>query len=616
MKQAKIQNDQSEIVGANQTASAREQLNLVIAGHVDHGKSTVIGRLLADLGALPEGKLERVQEFCALHSRPFEYAFLLDALKSEQSQGITIDTARCFFSTPQRDYILNDAPGHVEFLKNMITGAARAEAAFLIIDVREGIQENSRRHGYLLSMLGIRQLSVLLNKMDLVEYRQETFEQVRREYSAFLERLGLHPLSTIPICASRGENLVSRSPEMPWYQGFTVAEQLEHFEKQRPAEGAVFRLPVQDVYKFTDAGDDRRIVAGTIQTGQIQVGEEVRFFPSGKSSCIQSIETFNAPSIQQAIAGQSPGFVLTDPIYVRPGELMCRAADPPPQVGRQFRANLFWWGRAPMVPGRRYKLKVGAARGAVQLSEVLHVVETGDLSALGRKGQIDRHDVAECILETLRPMAFDPAARLEATGRFVIVDQHEIAGCGCILESLGMEPGLLKQQVIRREALWEAGYVQTATRQARNQHPGKFIVITGSPAVPVRELAKQLELRLFKERHQAYFLSPSCLEATGSSEGQTGLKEEQIEQLGEVARVLTGAGLLFITCLEDIDQYDLERLRRLNEPHELFVITWDLQLPGGDAPQADLQANQSITEAMEKVLGDLNTARIVADFQI
>jgi bifunctional enzyme CysN/CysC len=594
----------------------REQLNLVIAGHVDHGKSTVIGRLLADWGVLPEGKLERVREFCARNSRPFEYAFLLDALKSEQAQGITIDTARCFFSTKNRDYILNDAPGHVEFLKNMITGAARAEAAFLIIDVKEGIQENSRRHVYLLSLLGIHQLSILLNKMDLVDYRPDIYQQVLADYRSFLDRLGMHPLNYIPICASQGENLAARSMRMPWYTGPTVAEQLEQFQKKTPPANLPFRLPVQDVYKFTNEGDDRRIIAGHVVSGQAHVGDSVIFLPSGKTSRIRKIENFNAAPISKITAGQSTGLTLTEPIYVRPGEIMCRTSDPQIQTARQLRVSLFWWGRAPMVPQRHYKLKLGTARVAIQLSEVLQVVETGELNSLGKKGQIDRHDLAECILESLRPLAFDLVSSLEETGRFVIVDQNQISGCGVILDSLGMEPGLLKQQVHHRETSWEKGFVKPLDRQTRNLHPGKFIVIIGSPEVPAMELAKNLELRLFLEKHQAYFLSPSCLEGQSGPENGSGLREEQIEKLGDVARLLTGAGLIFITSMEEIDQFDLERLRRLNEPQELFVVSWGISLPGEKPVQVSLHENLAMGEALDRILAGLNTAGIVGDFQI
>lgn len=193
----------------------KEDMNIVIVGHVDHGKSTLMGRLLADTGSLPEGKLEQVKETCRRNSKPFEYAFLLDALKDEQSQGITIDTARCFFKTEKRDYIILDAPGHIEFLKNMITGASRAEAALLMIDAKEGVQENSRRHAYMLSMLGIRQIAVVINKMDLVDYDEGVFERVKAEYLEFLKQINVTPKVVVPASSFMGENIIQQSDKMP-----------------------------------------------------------------------------------------------------------------------------------------------------------------------------------------------------------------------------------------------------------------------------------------------------------------------------------------------------------------------------------------------------------------
>lgn len=194
----------------------REQMNIVIVGHVDHGKSTVIGRLLADTDSLPEGKLESVKEYCRKNSRPFEYAFLLDALKDEQAQGITIDTARCFFKTNKRDYIIIDAPGHIEFLKNMVTGASRAEAALLVIDAKEGIRENSKRHGHIAAMLGIKQVVVLVNKMDLIDFDREVFNSICAEFAEFLNKINIKPLNFIPISAFNGDNVAGKSENTQW----------------------------------------------------------------------------------------------------------------------------------------------------------------------------------------------------------------------------------------------------------------------------------------------------------------------------------------------------------------------------------------------------------------
>ena len=241
---------------------------------------------------------------------------MLDALKDERSQGITIDAARCFFKSKKRNYLILDAPGHVEFLKNMVTGASNAEAALLVIDAKEGIMENSTRHGYLLSMLGIRQIAVLVNKMDLVDYDRSVYEDIKKNYSDFLEKIGIKASCFIPVSGFQGDNITERSENMPWYDGDTVLERLDLFETAGLPIDMPFRMPVQGVYKFTQDGDDRRIVAGTVETGKLKVGDTVIFYPSGKKSKVKTIEAFNAPAPEICIPGMATGFTLEDQIYI------------------------------------------------------------------------------------------------------------------------------------------------------------------------------------------------------------------------------------------------------------------------------------------------------------
>jgi len=250
------------------TAKPTEHLNIVLVGHVDHGKSTLLGRLYADTGSLPDGRLEKVQAICRQQGKEFEYAFLFDAFLEEQEQGITIDTARTFFTWNTRQYIIIDAPGHKEFLKNMISGAARAEAALLLIDAAEGVREQSIKHGYLLSLLGVKQVGVVVNKMDLVGYRQEVFEGIETEYRDFLAQLNVVPERVVPVSAKYGDNIVTRSERMSWYRGPTVLETLGLFRKETARAEQPLRFPVQDVYKF----DARRILAGRVTAGRRPVG--------------------------------------------------------------------------------------------------------------------------------------------------------------------------------------------------------------------------------------------------------------------------------------------------------------------------------------------------------
>ncbi len=551
----------------------REQLNIVIVGHVDHGKSTVIGRLLADTGSLPEGKLEQVKTLCTKTAKPFEYAFLLDALKDERTQGITIDSARCFFKTRTRDYIVIDAPGHVEFLKNMVTGAARAEAALLVVAADEGIQENSKRHGYLVSMLGIRQVVVLVNKMDLVGYDREVFDNLSREYRE-LSKLQVTPISFIPISARDGENITKGSAAMPWYHGPTVLEQLDTFQRQESKDRLPLRLPVQDIYKFTEEQDDRRIIAGSIETGRLRVGDDIIFLPSNKRSRVRSIEAFNKPPKTESCAGEAIGITLETQLYVKPGELITRVGDALPRINSRFKAHLFWMGRSPLIKGRPYKLKIAACRVPVTVVEVVQVLDAAELHMTFHKQQVDRHDVGEVILETRKPIAFDPVSLIEGTGRFVIVDNYEIAGGGIILDEAGGGDTLLKDHIREREIAWDKGFITPDDRRRRNGHGSKFIVFTADDHSLATAYAKELERTLFLENREAYYLGLNNM-LSGLASGMEEVAADTgyaIRALGELARILTDSGQIFITALTGIDEYDLETLKMLNAPAEILVV--------------------------------------------
>lgn len=412
-----------------------ENMNIVIVGHVDHGKSTIIGRLLADTNSLPQGKLEQVKETCRRNAKPFEYAFLLDALKDEQAQGITIDAARVFFKTQKRKYIIIDAPGHIEFLKNMVTGAARAEAALLVIDANEGVMENSKRHGYLLSMLGIKQVVVLVNKMDLIAFNQARYRLIVEEYKAFLSQIGVEADTFIPVSGFMGDNVAAPSENMPWYQGETVLQKLDLLNNKNDSKNQVFRMPVQGVYKFTGGGDDRRIIAGTIDTGQIKVGDEVVFYPSGKRSKVKSIERFNAPEGHRDTAGSATGFTLEEQIYITRGELACTAGEAEPEVATVVKTKLFWLGKNDLNKDRSYNIKLGTQKVTAKVEEVLTVLDASSLSTTTRQF-VQRHEVAEVVFRLDREIALDKAEKLNETSRFVLVDNYEIAGGGIVVDTV------------------------------------------------------------------------------------------------------------------------------------------------------------------------------------
>jgi bifunctional enzyme CysN/CysC len=553
---------------------ARQRMDIVVIGHVDHGKSTLVGRLLADTGSLPEGRLEAVQAQCRRTARPFEYAFLLDALKDEQAQGITIDTARCFFKTARRDYIIIDAPGHMEFLKNMISGAARAEAGLLVIDAKEGVRENSRRHGYLMSLLGIRQIAVCVNKMDLVGFDRAAFESIRAEYTAFLDQVGLRPLGFVPLSAMGGDNLATRSERMPWYDGPTVLKMVDAFVKEPAPTEKPLRLPVQDVYKFTEEGDERRIIAGRVETGSLAVGDEVVFLPSGKRSTVASLEEFNAPPRTRVEAGQSAGITLSTQLYVRPGELMTRADQAAPRVSSRLRVTLFWMGRQPMVKGKRYKMKIASLRVPVWLTEIASVMDAGDLSTDTHRREIARHDVAECVLETFKPVACDLASEIPQTGRFVLIDDYEIAGGGIILRAEQAAGTLAERHVAAREKAWERSTLVPFQRQAMYRQRATLVVVAGPIGTGKIALAKTLEEQLFRAGRLVYYLGLSNSLLGASADPTSPFeREEFLRRLGEVAHLFTDAGLILIATVSDLDDDELDVLETLNKPGDLLVVS-------------------------------------------
>ncbi len=584
-------------------------MNIVIVGHVDHGKSTVIGRLLADTGSLPQGKLEQIKEMCRRNSKPFEYAFLLDALKDERAQGITIDIARCFFRTEKREYIILDAPGHIEFLKNMITGASRAEAALLVIDAHEGVRENSRRHGYILSMLGIKQVSVLVNKLDIVGYSEDVFNSVVKEYSEFLAAAGVTPTSFIPVSAAMGDNIAVRSENMPWYSGITVLEQLDAFNEELPPDDLPFRMPVQDVYKFTSSGDERRIIAGTVESGTLRVGDGIMFYPSGKKTTVASIEEFNRPRRTAVTSGYSTGITMTEQIYVRRGDLAVKTDEKPPVTASRIEVSLFWLGKDALSEGKRYYLKTGSAKVPMRLEKTEYVLNASSLEKAA-KPKVEKNEVAKCTLTLERPISFDISSDLSGTGRFVIVDGYEISGGGIITGVPGDEK--IRQNVLRRNFRWEKGGVSLTERMERFGQKPFVIMITGSKNSDRKTVARELEKSLFANGRSVYYLGIGNVLYGVDADIKTGRSEdrderdEHIRRLAETANILTDAGLIVILTASEIDEDDVYLMQTvLGE--KIFTIrvgnAYDKE------PAFDLSVDENDEKAAETIIRSAESMR-------
>lgn len=537
------------------------KLRIVIVGHVDHGKSTLIGRLFHDTNSLPEGKVEQIRKASELEGMDFEFAFLLDALLEEQAQNITIDTTQLPFRTASREYVIIDAPGHKEFLKNMVTGASSADAAILLIDANEGIQEQSKRHAYLLSLLGIRQIAVAVNKMDLVGFRQERFDKVRSDYTAFLAKLGIEPQYFIPISAKLGHNITTASPEMPWYDGPAILEALDGFALSAPPDGLPLRFVLQDIYRF----DERRILAGRIETGSLRVGEEIMFWPNGKKSRIKSIEEWRAKEAPtSATVGESVAITLEEQIFVERGQIGSQPSDGPAE-GREIHASLFWLQEEPLPIQKPFTLKLGTQSVEARLVEITRVLDSSTLEPLaGSPSIIHKNEVADVRIRTRKPIAFDRHDRINETGRFVIVTGKRIGGGGIIREAAYESD---RQGITSDNLTWTTSPVTRTARAEHFGHRGAVIWLTGLSGSGKSTLATGLEWHLHRRGIASFILDGDNLrQGLCSNLGFSPAdRSENIRRAGETAKLMAEAGLVVICSLISPFRADRKRVRDICE---------------------------------------------------
>ena len=528
-------------------------LRVVFVGHVDHGKSTLIGRILHDTGSLPQGKIEEIRKACAAEGMEFEFAFLLDALLEEQKQNVTIDTTEIPFRTPRRRYAIIDAPGHKEFLKNMITGASRADAAVLVIGANEGVREQSRRHAYLLSMLGIKHLIVVVNKMDLVDFSEERFREIEQDYRKFLVDLGLEAHAFIPASAKEGENVARASMKMKWYCRANVLEALDLLEPQKPDVDLPLRFCVQDVYRF----DGRRIIAGRIETGTLQVGDQLVFSPANKSSIVATIERWKAPANGPALAGDSIGVTLSEQIFVERGYVASHENETPIETNR-FHADLFWIVREPLRVGRFYDLRLATQEVKCQIVSIERVMDSSTLETKthGRE-QLERNEVGRLIIQTRGPLVMDNHDRIPNLGRFVIVDDGKICGGGTIFGGVYTDRQVTKSQNI----FWTEGKITARARALRSGHRGAVVWFTGLSGAGKSTLAQALERDLFHHGMHTYVLDGDNIRHGLNSNLGFSPEDrvENIRRVSEVAKLMADAGAVVITAF--ISPYRMDRRR-------------------------------------------------------
>ncbi|WP_458759756.1 adenylyl-sulfate kinase [Afipia sp. TerB] len=551
---------------ATPNGTTRPQVRIVIVGHVDHGKSTLVGRLLHETGSLPDGKLEMLKAISARRGMPFEWSFLLDALQTERDQGITIDTTQIRFRTQSRDVVLIDAPGHAEFLRNMITGASQADGAVLIIDALEGVRDQTRRHGYLLHLLGVKQVAVVVNKMDRVDFNQARFDEISREISAHLTSLGVTPAAIIPISARDGDGVAELTSRIGWYKGPTVVGALDTLTPARALTELPLRLPVQAIYKF----DDRRIVAGRIESGHLATGDEIVIMPAGKIAKIKSVESWPVtPVAGRQTAGRSVGITLDRELFLERGDIIAHAATAPRDT-RRLRARIFWLHDTPLKAGASILVRLGTMETRATIVAIEKAVDPGDLAST--EGQaIARNHVGEIDISLAKPIAADPYLDNPRTGRLVIEVSGRIAGGGLVLS---VDAG---QRAVPVDIVPVESALRPDERSARYRHAGAVIWFTGLPGAGKSTLARALERRLFSRGGAPILLDGDTLRA--GLNGDLGFSDqdraENIRRLAEVATHLARNGHIAIVAAVSPAAADRAAARRIAEDtfREIHVST-------------------------------------------
>lgn len=400
-----------------------ENLKFVIVGHVDHGKSTLIGRLFFDTDSLPEGRMEEIKAICESLGKEVEFAYVMDHLQEERDQGITIDTAQTFFRTKKRQYTIIDAPGHVEFIKNMITGASQAEAAMLIVDVEEGVQEQTRRHAYILSLLGLDQVIVVMNKMDLVNYKKERYKEVKKELLKFLNAIHIKPTYLIPISAKQGDFIAKKTDNLSWFKGPSVLEALDTFHVKESAKKKALRFPVQDVFKY-----DKRIIVGRIESGTIKVGEKIKILPSGEETIVKSIEEYEKKDVKKAEAGKSTGIVTKDKVFVDRGDVITHTKDLP-IITDTIKAHVFWMDKVPFKKPERLLFKCATQEVMCGIEKIERTIDSSTLKLISKDAkEIKNREVADIIIKTEKPVVVENFNNVQELGRFVFQRKDTCAG--------------------------------------------------------------------------------------------------------------------------------------------------------------------------------------------
>ena len=615
-------------------------LRFSTAGSVDDGKSTLIGRLLYDTKSIFEDQLEAVERSSRQRGEAYvNLALLTDGLRAEREQNITIDVAYRYFATPKRKFIIADTPGHIQYTRNMVTGASTAELAIVLVDARKGVLTQSRRHGFIASLLRIPHIVIAVNKMDLVDFSEEGFERIVQDYRDFAEKLEVQDLTFIPISALLGDNVVKKSERMPWYDGSTLLHHLETVNVGATRNLVDFRFPVQYVLR---PHQDYRGYAGRIASGTIQPGEEIIALPTGTSSRVRSVDTADG-ELGEAVAGDSVVITLEDEIDVSRGDMLVRRRNLP-TVGSRFDAMLCWLYDQPLDRSVPYLLMHTTRQVQAFVTELVYRI---DVDTLHREqvATLDRNDIGRVQLTTSQPLCFDPYAQNHATGSFILVDPHThvTVGAGMIRGPAKQAPTSIERSV-STDVVWEDANITRPEREARNGHRAAVLWFTGLSGAGKTTIARQVERELFSRGYQTVQLDGDqvrhglCGDLGFSATDRT----ENIRRVGEVAGLFFESGSIVLCTFISPFHADRERARALVPAGGFFEVFVDAGLetvmnrdPKGlyqkalrgeipnftgisspyerpQVPELVLQTdNQTIGESVQSVLGLLRRAGII-----
>ncbi|MFH7587925.1 sulfate adenylyltransferase subunit CysN [Oceanimonas smirnovii] len=545
-------------------------LRFITCGSVDDGKSTLIGRLLFESKMLFEDQLAAMEadsKKYGTQGEEIDFALLVDGLAAEREQGITIDVAYRFFSTDKRKFIVADTPGHEQYTRNMVTGASTADAAILMVDARKGILTQTRRHSFLMSLLGIRHIVVAINKMDLVNYAEETFNRIKEEYAQFAEQLNLESITYIPLSAFKGDNIVEPSPNMPWYHGTTLMGYLETVEvDDTRMQRAPFRLPVQWVNR---PNLDFRGFSGTIASGIIKPGDRIRVLPSGKESTVARI-VVHGGDLEQAVAGQSVTLTLADEIDISRGDVISTTEDPI-ATADQFETTLVWMHDDAMLPGRPYLLKIGTKTVTATITDIKYQVNVNTLEHMAAK-KLDLNGIAVCNLSLDRAIAFDDYQSNKDTGGFILIDRlsNNTVAAGMLNFSLRRSQNIHMQHV---------DVNKDARALSKNQKPA-VLWFTGLSGAGKSTIANLVEKKLHALGNHTYLLDgDNVRHGLNKDLGFTDAdRVENIRRVAEVSKLMVDAGLLVMTAFISPFRAERRLAREMLEEGEFIEVHVDTPL--------------------------------------